>query len=265
MKTLNANDPAHVSSATVLDADLGVVGRHLLVASGLAMVNWKIDTDEATGGEARVNLGVYARDLESATPFVGLAHVANDETGFVFAVDQTRVDLDPGTGELSLYLKMALMGEWSSLERIGYQVVATVVRAESIISGTIVWPTSVFRPPNLDPATIAPHLEIIANHRTMTEPEGPWAAEEKLTPVASGTVTEVVVGEQTCSAKYRIANPPMAMPLKVSLKALRSFAPDVVGSGALVTSRTGGPEVFTLNPQHSAEIVDFKIEWQRIN
>jgi hypothetical protein len=258
VQILDVKNPQHVSSATVVEADLGVANRRLLIMSGLAMVNWVIDTDELTGAETRVNLGVFARDLESASPFVGLAHIANDETGFAMAVDQAKVQLDPATGELFLYFKMALMGEWSSLERVGYQVVATVVRADASISGTISWPTSLYRPPSADPASVAPHLVITANHRTMSQPDGPFAPEERLEPVANGAVTNVIIADDTCRATYRIAAPPMAMPLKVTLAVNRSFAPNA--HGTLRPKLSAGPEVFTLTPQRPAETVDFIIE-----
>ena len=50
----------------MIDADLGVGNRHLVVMSGIAIYNWTIDTDELTPGEVRVKLGVYARELERA-------------------------------------------------------------------------------------------------------------------------------------------------------------------------------------------------------
>lgn len=264
MQVLNATNPAEVASATMIEADLGVGNRRLLVISGLAILDWKIDTDEVTGRETRVNLGVYARNLESASPFVGLSYIANDETGFVFAVDQARVELDPGTGELWLYLHLALMGEWSSLQRVGYQVVATVVKAESIISGSISWPTALMRPASADPALVAPALTIVANHRTMGEPDGPFAPQEVLRPVAWGKLTGLEVGDQTCTARYEVVAAPLAMPLKVTLGVAPTFAPHLHGGSFRVT-KTAGPDIFTLSPAHIADQVDFAIRWEQIN
>jgi hypothetical protein len=122
---VRARDPSQVASATILDADLGVGNRHLLVMSGVAIYMWRIHTDEIARGEVRVKPGVYARDLERASPFVGLASIANDESEFVFATDYPRVDLNPDTGELSLYVQTALQGEWSGFNRFAYQVVAS--------------------------------------------------------------------------------------------------------------------------------------------
>ena len=69
---LDARNPLQVSSARVVDADLGVHDRHLLVISGIAIVNWTIDTDETQTQEIKVRLAVYGRELEQASPFVGL-------------------------------------------------------------------------------------------------------------------------------------------------------------------------------------------------
>jgi hypothetical protein len=256
-KVLDARDPQQVASATVLDADLGVGNRHLLVMSGIAIYGWTIDTDETAHGEARVLLGVYARELEQATPFVGLASISNDETAFVFATDSARVDLNPETGELSLYLRTAVMGEWSGFNRFAYQVVATVVRVGSSISGTITWPKTLMKPPSNDPATVAPHLTVVANRHELTPPSGLFGPMDKLTPLVPGAILSVSVGRSECQATYRIDNPPMAMPLKVTLGVGSGFAP--VAAGTVVAGQTSGPDVFTLSPFSPSETIDFAI------
>jgi hypothetical protein len=250
----DARDPNQVASATVLDADLGVGNRHLLVMSGIANYNWVIDTDETAQGEARVMLGVYARELEQASPFVGLGGIANDESEFVFATDLARVDIDPETGELSLYVHTALEGEWSDFGRFSYQVVATIVHVGSFIEGTITWLTSLMRPPSNDPSTVASHLTVVASHRELTSGDGIFRPTEKLTPIAPGAIQSLKVGDEHCEAKYRIDNPPMAMPLKVTVTVLPGFA-----SGTIVASRVRGSDIFTLTPQDPSETVDFEI------
>ena len=254
-KVLDARDPNQVSSATVLDADLGVDNRHLLVLSGIAISGWEIDSDETALRGLRVRLATYARDLEQASPYVGLASIANDESEFVFAADSARVDLDADTGELSLYMHTALMGQTSSLNRIAYQVVATVVRVGVSISGSITWPTSLMRPASNDPSIVAPHFMVVANHREMTPGDGLWAPMEKLTPIVPGAILSVKVGRTECTATYRIDNPPMALPLKVTATVDPSFAP----GHNVVPRRTAGPDIFTLSPFHTSETVDFAV------
>jgi hypothetical protein len=257
-KVLHAQNPNEVASATVLDADLGVGNRHLLVMSGIAIYDWVIDTDEIARGEVRVKLGVYARELEQASPFVGLASISNDETEFGFAVDQAEVQLDQDTGELSLYARTAVYGEWSGFNRFAYQVVATVVRVGSFIDGTIVWPTSLMRPPSNDPATVAPHLSVVANkHEVAPASGGLFGPTEKLTPITAGLIHSLSVGRTECKAEYRIDNPPMAMPLKVTLGVGPGFAPNP--PAPVVWGQTSGPQVFTLHPNYPSETVDFSI------
>jgi hypothetical protein len=256
-QVLDARDPNQVASATVLDADLGADNRHLLVMSGIAIYMWRIDTDELARGEVRVKLGVYARNLEHASPFVGLASIANDESEFVFATDYARVDLDPDTGELSLYVRTALQGEWSGFNRFAYQVVATIVRTGTFVQGTISWPTSLMRPPSNDPSLVAPHIAVLANHHEMTSGDGIFGPMEKLTPVTPGSIDSLTVGDDRCQVHYRIDNPPMALPLKVTVNVGSGFAPGA--GGAIVAGRVSGPDVFTLNPYHTSETVDFAI------
>jgi len=256
-KVLHAQDSNEVASATTIDADLGVHNRHLLVMSGIAIYNWRIDTDEVQYGEVRVKLGVYARELEQASPYVGLATIANGESEFVFAVYRARVDLDPDTGELSLHVNTAVQGEWSEFYRFGYQVVATVVRVGTFVEGTIAWPTSLMRPPSNDPSTVASNLTVTANHREMTSPGEQFGATERLTPVTPGTIDALRVHDDVCQAHYRIDNPPMAMPLKVTVAVDPGFAPGA--GGPVVAARVHGPDVFMLDPFDVSEVVDFAI------
>jgi hypothetical protein len=256
-QVIDARDPNQVSSARVIEADLGVHNRRLLVISGIAIYNWRVDTDQFEYGEVRVKLGVYARELEQASPFVGLATIGNGESEFAIGIFRARVDLDPDTGELSLYARTVLSGEWSELYRFAYQVVATVVHVGTFIEGTITWPTSLRKPPSEDPSTIAPHVSVVANHRSMKEGQGPWAASEDLTPVTPGVIDSLQVREDQCEAHYRIDNPPLGMPLKVTATPSADF-PDEP-RGTLSSSRTSGPDVFTLSLTESSQVVDFAI------
>ena len=205
----------------------------------------------------RVKLGVFARELEQASPFVGLATIGNGESEFVIGIFRARVDLDPDTGELSLYARTVLRGEWSEIYRFSYQVVATVVHVGTFIEGTITWPTSLRKPVSEDPSTIAPHVSVLANHRSMKQGEGPWAASEELTPVTPGVIDSLRIHEDHCEAHYRIDNPPIAMPLKVTVTPSADFPDDP--RGTLNAGRTHGPDVFTLSLAEPSQVVDFAI------
>jgi hypothetical protein len=254
---LDATNPGQVSSWKVLDADLGVGNRHLLVISGIAICDWRVDTDGLVPGEWRVKLGVYARNLEQASAFVGLASVANDDSEFTFACDAARLDPpDPDTGELSLIVNSAVQGEWSSLNRFGFQVVATIVRTGTFIDGTISWPTGLRRPSSNDPSTVAPYLRIVANKYKQLASGGVFGSVEKLTPLVLGAIESLTVARDMCRATYRIDNPPMAEQLKVTLTVSPDFAP----AAALLSGRIAGPDNFALSPSQPSMTVDFGID-----
>jgi hypothetical protein len=257
MQVLDVRDPNQVESVSVIDADLGVAGRRLLVLSGIALINWEYDSDEVWRGETQVRLGVFASNLEQSSAFVGLASIANDESAFVFAADTAQVSLDTVSGELLLNIKTALMGESSSLNRISYQVVVTVVRVSPHIAGTITWPKSLFTPASNDISTVAAELMVMANrYEHITPPQG--FAYDKLTPVMPGQIIQLEVRREDCVAHYRIDNPPMAMPLKVTVEvgpAIRRQAPGTVMAGQIA-----GPLVFTLTGSApSMDGIDFAL------
>lgn len=253
-QVLHAKNHDEVSSHTVIEADLGVHNRRLLVISGIGIYNWTIDTDEVQTGEVRVMLDVFARDLEQASAFVGLASISNTESEFLFATDVVRVDLrDEDNGELSLYVQTNLQGEKSGLNRFGYQVVATVVHEGAYIEGDITWPASLMRPPSDDPSSVAPFLTVVANHREMTE-DPILQPMEKLTPVTPrAAIQSLHVDDVRCVAHYRIEDPPMGVSLKVTATVEAGF----VSSGSVVAGQVSGPNDFTLHPQHVSEKVDF--------
>lgn len=260
MTVFDARDSNQVASVSVIDADLGVGNRRLIVASGIVLLAWRYDSDETWRGEERVLLGIHARDLEQTSAYVGLASIANDESGFVFATDAARVDLNPDNGELELVVKTALMGEWSALNRFAYQVVATVVRVGSSITGKISWPTELYKPAPGDTGAVQTVLSITANKHEMVK--GPAFPFERLTPLIQGSIDKLDVGRETCVASYRIPNPPMALPLKVTLTVQPSMSP----GNSVAAGRTSGPDVFTLTPNHPSEVVDFAIDrWKGPN
>ena len=222
------------------------------------MPAWKIDSDELHHEELCVRLGFYARNLEQATAYVGLASIANDETAYVFATDTARVELDTETGEVLLWVHLALLGEWSFLGRVGYQVVATVVRVNARITGKITWAKRLFTPPSDDVSHVGPHLIVTANKHEVIPPDpmAPFGG-TRLTPVAPGQVIGVDIRENDCVAQYRVDNPPMALPLQVTLQLGSAF--HTTGAN-VVAGQITGPLVFTLAAAApAADNIDFAI------
>ena len=258
MQILKVTDPNEVASASKIVADLGFGGRRLFVMSGIALTNWKLDSDELSRGQTQVRLDVFASNLEQWSAFVGLASISNDDTEFVFATDTARVEVDPATGELLLFFDTALLGEWSYLGRVSYQVVVTAVTVTPHIAGTITWPKSLFTPHRRDVSSVAGQLIVLANRYEQIKPIGGWPY-DKLTPVMPGQITRLDIEERNCVAHYRIDNPPMAAQLKVTVSVGSAFnapPPSSVSAG-----QVSGPLIFTLTGSSpSIDDIDFAID-----
>jgi hypothetical protein len=253
---LHANLSNEVSSERHIEADIGG-NRRLLVMSGIAILDWRLDTGDPQSRSVRVWLNEYARELEHATPFVGLASIANGESEFDFSVIEPSVGVDPNSGELYLDVVTVVFGEWSAFYRFSYQVVALVAHVGTTIEGTITWPQSLMTPPSTDPATVAPDLIVVANRHELSSGDGPWAIAEHLTPLVPGTLESLTIQDDTCQAHYRIENPPMAVPLKVTVSVQPGFAQSP--GAPVLAARISGPDVFTLSPYETSETVDFAI------
>ena len=154
-----------------------------------------------------------------------------------------------------LTAKTALMGEAVWFYRFSYQVVATLVRTVSEITGTITWSRELMDPGAEDVGLVAPHLRVVANRYDTVPGGGLFGNVERLTPVAAGTIISVDRRDRDVVARYRIDNPPLAMPLKVTVQVLPSFS----SAPGIVCGRTAGPDVFTLTPADPSETVDFGI------
>jgi len=215
---VNDNDPNKLTKA-VVDADLGVGGRRLVVISGIASPAWVINWDSVADRDCRLRLRHPVDNVEQATIHVGLAHVANNDTEYVFATDKHRWEIE--AGELVLITHIVLSGS-SGLIRFSYQIVLTTRVVVSEISGTITWPTEWFRPASPTPTAVADTFTVMANERT-TETIPPSEEEpfgrfiEHLTPKAPGEIVSVEIGDLQCRARYRISNPPKERELKVTV------------------------------------------------
>lgn len=217
---LDAGNPAHVAGHSVIDADLGVGGRRLVVISGIALPSWQIDSDEVHRGECKLNLRVQAENLEQSTIQVGLASIGNDDTAWTFATDQARLEVAP-TGDLILLTNLAIMGETSDIHRFSYQVVLTKRIVFSEITGTITWQARNFRPDSASPSAVANNISVMAHFREVTVITTGFGGEiEHLTPAKPGEIISVNVTDTTCQAVYRIPDPPKGRQLKVVVEAV---------------------------------------------
>jgi len=263
MAELDVVNASQVSSHQVLEADLGVGGRSLIVASGIACPEWKIDSDEMHRGSWTVHLRIPADRIEQVTTHIGLASIGNDDTGYAFATDTASVEVNAATGELDLTVALALMGEPSTLNRFSYQVVATVVRTTSEVTGTIIWQKWLWTPATRLPSEVAPHFTVQLNARTTTTTSSPFGPieNETLVPLLAGDITSVTETDEEIHARYRILNPPKGRQLKVS--ATTDLAPVHAGGAVLIGLAEGVEDHFTLTVDDPGRTdVDIRVEEQ---
>ncbi len=244
MFNLDSRNRDQVASHHVIEADLGVGGKRLVIASGIAVPHWRLDSDELHRREARVNLHISADRLLQATVHLGLASVGNDDTEHIFAVDTGAVIVSP-EGELILTANLALLGEPSSLNRFSYQVVAVISRAVNEITGTIKWPRAVWSPPDVIPSTVSQYFSVAANLRTTTPLTGGGfgGVSESLVPAVEGEIVDVQVGDESVLARYRIANPPRNRELRITCLASIPGVPAEFSVGPVDPPRA----IFTLD------------------
>ena len=258
---LDARNVEQVAGHSVTDADLGIMGRRLLVISGIAMPEWTINSDEIHRGECRVLLRVPAENVEQSTIHVGLASIGNDDTAWAFATDTARLETSE-QDELVLVVNLALLGEPSDLHRFSYQVVVVKRIVVSEITGTIRWSTSLFIPEATLPSAVADNVHVMAHFRTLTTATpgpGSFGGEiEHLTPAAPGQIISLTVNESECFAGYIISNPPKGQELKVVVTQDGFFVPPPTSIEAWPL--VDGDDVLTITPaQPTRNDLDFEI------
>lgn len=255
---LHSGDTQQVSSASSFEVLVGEPSRQLLVMSGIAIpAFWTNHDEEVNRTEIVVHLGVFVARLEHATAHVGLASIANDETNFLFALDNARVELDPRSGELLLKVDAALLGEETWLHRFGYQIVAHVHRVAARISGTIRLPRDILDIEGWSTPDVASLFVISANRIEQLPPSGSGMqfVTEKLIPVAHGHIERVRTDDGDAYVDYAIDSCPFNVPLRVEVELVGRLDLPSVGVG-----QTAGPRPVVLSAsQPSATGVDFGV------
>ncbi len=247
MIELDAMNSEHVGSHSVLDADLGVEGRHLLVISGIARPEWEIDSGEAVSQECRLRLRIPAGTIEQSTIHTGLASIENQDTAYVFSTDQSRLEVDEA-GELTLITTLTTMGRKSFLRRFSYQILVTTRIAVNDITGTISWQTALFRPANATPAAVMDAIAVVANEVIGTE----------LVPRTPGQFLSLEIGDPTSAVHYRISHPPRGKLLQVTVETPGLQVTDPLHF-KLVRPVVTGTDIFTLTDEAPSRAgVDFE-------
>jgi hypothetical protein len=90
------NDPTQVDGGKrVIEASLGEPDRKLVIFSGIAIPNFRVNDDGRDYAESvRVNLRRTVLAIEQATVTVGLASIGNNDTMFHFTADNASLDID---------------------------------------------------------------------------------------------------------------------------------------------------------------------------
>lgn len=264
MSILELGPLTGVTSTSMIQADLGN-NQNLVVISGIAVPNWIINDDgHLYFLTVQVHLGVYALNLIQSSVVVALCSIENDGSSFTFALDSASVALSPDTGELILAADTALSGKQTALSRFSYQIVATVEPVIAKVTGQIAWPASMWEPPSLDPAVIAPQLTILANQfvpggagsfgSNVAAAKGRVTSVERLRlPTAAGKRGPFT---ETYLASYEIDNMPLYEPLGVTVTPSSVFSAPGYSVGV---AQVVGPLQFTLTTSNPSVVCDFSL------
>jgi hypothetical protein len=244
-----------VSSFQHLEVSLVDPTRKLHIFSGIAIPGFNIDdNDNIHRVPVAVDLGVALPDLQQATAQVGLASISNDESEFVFATDSARVEASGTTGQLTLIVDIALMGDDSALSRFGFQVVVVGGVHATGVSGRVTWHRELLDATNFAPAQVASLLVVTAN--TIEHVQGPEGGfnSERLHPIASAVPQSLHRAGEEFWVPYNFDHLPLNTPMRIIVDLSVAFAP---GSGA---GQVAGPFVVTLLPNHLSQSgVDFRV------
>ena len=143
MIQLHATDafPNQVASPKHLTFYVGSPPREMQIFTGIAIPNWdsqaKLDFADVL---IHFNVPAPGRfpDDWDYTATVSVASIMSDDIGFTFATDQCAATVDENTGELLLYVRIAVAGSPAVLNRFSYHVeILSKVPVQGAIMGTI--------------------------------------------------------------------------------------------------------------------------------
>jgi hypothetical protein len=259
---LDANDPNQVDSPRIIEVDLPDPNQKMLILSGIARPEWSITDDANVYFETvTVNLRRSVLAVVQATVAVGLASIGNKDTAFQFACNSTDLQPDPKSQELMLTVQLALRGDYSTLNRFGYQVVTIVTIQTTGISGTIRWAKNIFDGSSLTPAQLAQIFLIAANTtQTIIPPQGFQYIQ--YTPVAYGVATGITNDGNDYIVAYNIPGGPYNTPLVPTVAVGTLFG----ATGPVLCGQVSGPNPVILTVTHpGATNVNFRVSVPQIS
>ncbi len=255
--TLDAAIESQVESVNNIEVDLaGAPGRKMYICSGIARPEWEVTDDGHLYTQTCVvNLRRPVLAVEQASVSVGLASVGNKNTKFQFSCDST--DLVADNGELLLSVAMALRGDWSILNRFGYQVVAIVTTQTTGVAGTIRWSKGLFDPNVLAPGQIGSLFVVTANVVTTGSGGGPFGGPTVYTPVAAGVAGALTSDANDFILPYSVPGGPYNQPLVIVVTPTKLFQTPNPAYAHQVAGPN--PAVLTI-AQPSIAGVDFRVD-----
>src|SRR5204862_5296270 len=135
---LNTKKPQQVVSERRLEAFVGTPPARLLIITGIAMPalesNGQLDGQEIT---IDLNARANTRDPKYAAT-VGLASIYNSDSDLLFATDDVKV-ITGCNLELLLVCNIAVLGDYSVLNRFAYQATVFLEADTATIAGSIRW------------------------------------------------------------------------------------------------------------------------------
>ena len=252
--TLVASDPDQCPSASSLEVLLGEPNRRMMIFSGIARPQIETDDDDSVSrDDVLVRLGVNVQTIHQAVTQVGLASISNGESAFVFATDTGALEIDPGSSELLLRVRTALLGDKSALARFSYQIVAHVTKVAAEISGTIQVPRALRDLENASPDDLAALFNPAAN-RMDTITSGSFIV-NKLVPLATGRCGALRTTATDCFVDYVIDGCPFGLELYVTVDLSADFPSPPLMCGQVAGAR---PLILT-NFEPEATGIDFAV------
>ena len=253
---LFSNNPDHVSSFSYIDVELVDPSRKMYIFSGIAIPAFEIDDDGSIHrATCEVDLGIALPDAQQAVAQVGLASIVNDESSFVFAVDNARVEIQGGTGRVLLIADLALKGDDSAVERFGFQVVVVSGVRSTGVTGRVVWDKSLFDATGVAGAQLKSLMAINANTiQQVAAPLGGFPA-QRLVPIRSTGPQSLHRSGDDFWVPYAIDHLPLDTPLIINVDHLATVYP-----ADAAAAQIKGPRVIMLQPGHLSEAgIDFRI------
>ena len=255
MKLFSSN-PDQVSSFSYIEVDLVDPSRKMHIFSGIAIPAFRIDDDGSIHtATCEVDSGIALPDAQQGVAQVGLASIVNNESPYVFAVDNARVEIQGGTGRIILVADLALSGDESAIERFGFQVVVVSgVRSTGVTGLGDLGPVFV-RCDGSERSTV----EIACGDQCEHDRTGGRAVRWLCFPAAGAdpiyraAVTPPRRQRFLGSVRHR------STAARYSVDGQRRSSGDAFPPGA-AAGQINGPRVITLRPSHLVEAgVDFRI------